>query len=126
MEKTKLIEARKSKRLSQQQIADFLCMDVSNYNRRENGEVYIKIEHWEKLAKFLDVPLSEIYEADEKQFNSCSDNASGNFIGTNFGPNNIYTTSEVLIEMLQKHIETQQKYIAKLEKEIEELNKLIK
>jgi len=126
MEKTKLIEMRKAKRISQQQMADFLCMDVSNYNRRENGEVYIRREQWEKLAKILDVPLSEIYEDDEKQLNRCGDNATGNFIGTNFGPNNIYSFSEILLEMQQKHLEIQQKYIAKLEEEIKELKKKLK
>jgi len=125
MKKNKLIEMRNSKKIPQHQIAELMNMDASCYSRRENGEVYMKIEEWEKLAKILDVPLGEIYEADERQSNTCSDNASGNFIGTNFGPNNIYTTSELLIEMLQKHNETQQKYITKLEEENRELKKLV-
>ena len=125
MEKIKLLEMRKSKGFSQNQIAERLCMDVSNYNRRENGQVKINIPEWEKLAKILDVPLGEIYEPDGNQSNTCSDNASGNFIGTNFGPNNIYTASEVLIEMLQKHLEMQQKYITKLEDENKELKKIL-
>jgi len=44
MEKTKLLEVRKSKRFSQQQIAEQLNMDVSCYSKRENGQVYMKIE----------------------------------------------------------------------------------
>jgi len=99
-------------------------MGRTTYHRRKNGRIEINIEEWKKLAKILNVP-SEIYEADERQSNTCSDNASGNFIGTNFGPNNIYTTSEVLIEIQQKHLETQQKYITKLEEEIKELKNQI-
>jgi len=125
MKKTKLFEVRNSQKIPQHQIAELMNMDTSCYSRRENGEVYMKIEEWEKLAKILNVPLSEIYEADERQSNTCSDNASGNFIGTNFGPNNIYTTSEVLIEIQQKHLETQQKYITKLEEENRELKRLL-
>jgi len=119
------MEIRNSRKISQSQIAELMNMDASCYSRRESGEVYLKIEEWEKLAKILDVPLSEIYEADERQSNTCSDNASGNFIGTNFGPNNIYTISEMLLEMQQKHIETQQKYITKLEEENRELKRLL-
>jgi len=118
MEKTKLIEVRKSKRIPQEQIAEYLNMSVSCYNRREKGLVYIKNEEWEKLAKILDVPLSEIYEADERQSNTCNDNASANFIGTNLGTSNIYTIPKELLE-------TQQKYILILEEKIKELEKLL-
>jgi transcriptional regulator with XRE-family HTH domain len=41
MEQTKLIEVRKLKGFSQQQIAEQLFMDVSCYNRREKGQVKI-------------------------------------------------------------------------------------
>ena len=106
MEKVKLLEMRKSKGFSQQQIAEKLFMDVSNYNRRESGLSKITISEWEKLAKILEVPLNEIYETDEKQFFICKDSASQNYQGTN----NIYAVPESLLE-------NQQKYISKLEEE---------
>ena len=53
MEKNKLIERRKAKSLSQNMIAEKLCMDVSNYNRRERGQVKISLKEWEKLAEIL-------------------------------------------------------------------------
>jgi transcriptional regulator with XRE-family HTH domain len=118
MEKTKLIEMRNLKRLSQQHIAEQLNMDVSCYNRREKGEVYIKIEEWEKLAKILNVPISEIFETDEKQSFICKDKSSSNFFGTNNGTSNIYTIPEALFD-------TMQKYITKLEEEIKELKWLL-
>lgn len=41
MVKFKLLEARKRKNFTQEYIADTLCMDVSNYSRRENGQIKI-------------------------------------------------------------------------------------
>ena len=115
MEQIKLIEVRKSKEFSQQQIADLLHVDISNYNRRESGQIKIQIDEWDKLAKILDVPLDKIFESDEKQVFICKDNASIH----NHGTNNIYTVPESLLE-------TQQKYITKLEEEIKELKRIIK
>ena len=114
MEKIKLIERRKIKGLSQSAVADKLCMDVSNYCRRENGQVRILTHEWEKLADILDVSVEDIYEADENQIFICKDNATGNYQGTN----NIYSIPEHLLE-------TQRKYIEKLENENRELRKLI-
>ena len=115
MEKIKLLEMRKSRGFSQNQIAEKLCMDVSNYNRRENGQVKINIMEWEKIAKILDVPLDDIYESEENQVFICKDNTSVNYQGTN----HIYAVPEFLLE-------TQQKYIKKLEEEIAELKGLSK
>ena len=114
MEKIKLIEARKSKSFSQSQMAEKLYMDVSNYNRRENGQVKIHITEWERIAKILDVPLKEIFESEENQTFICRDTASGNYQGTN----NIYSVPEFLLE-------AQQKYIKKLEEEIAALKTLL-
>ena len=109
---------RKSKRIPQEQIAEFLNMSVSCYNRREKGLVYIKQEQWEKLAKILDVSVDDIYESDEPQSFICMDNASANFNGTNLGTSNIYAVPKELLE-------TQQKYIVILEEKIKELKKLL-
>jgi transcriptional regulator with XRE-family HTH domain len=37
MEKQKLVQARKQKGITQKKIAELLCMDVSNYNRKKKG-----------------------------------------------------------------------------------------
>ncbi|MCL2289674.1 MAG: helix-turn-helix domain-containing protein [Bacteroidetes bacterium] len=113
MEKNKLLEARKSKGFTQSLIAEKLCMDVSSYNRRENGQVRIHITEWEKLAKILDTPLHEIYEPEESQLFICNDNTSVNYQGTN----NIYIPESLL--------ETQEKYIKILEEKIEGLKVLL-
>ena len=110
MEKNKLFEARKSKGFSQLQIAQKLNMDNSSYQRREKGLTKIHITEWEKLAKILEVPLEEIFEAEESQVFIWKDNASGNYQGTT----NIYAIPESLLE-------SQQELIRKLKEEIAEL-----
>ena len=110
MEKTKLIQARTKRGFTQQQLAEALCVDVSNYNRREKGQIKISNTEWEKLSKILETPVEEIYESEESNFFVFRDNSTGNYLGNN----NIYSIPEYFLE-------TQKKYIEKLEKEIQEL-----
>jgi len=114
MEKTKLTEARKSKGFSQSQMAEQLCMDVSNYNRREKGQTKISFPKWEKLSKILEIPIEDIYESEESHIVLFKDNAVGNYLSTN----NIYSIPESLLD-------SQQKYITKLEEEITYLKKIL-
>ncbi|CAM3996141.1 MULTISPECIES: helix-turn-helix transcriptional regulator [Flavobacterium] len=115
MEKTKLIESRKRKGLSQQQMAEHLCMDVSNYNRREKGQIKIHTNEWEKIASLLEVAVEEIYENEDANFFVFRDNSKGTYLGTN----HIYSIPDHLLE-------SQRKYIAKLEEEIKELKEKLK
>lgn len=115
MEKTKLIETRKRKGLSQQIVAEKLCMDVSNYNRREKGLVRITAPEWEKLAHLMQVPVEDIFETEEPTFIICKDQS----VGINNGTNNVYTIPEFLLE-------SQRKYIAKLEEENAQLKEALK
>lgn len=43
-------------------MSKILATDVSNYSCKENGEVRIFDDEWEKLAKALDVLVEEIKE----------------------------------------------------------------
>ena len=110
MEKNRLIERRKAKGFSQSMMAEKLCMDVSNYNRREKGQVKVSLSEWEKLADILQEPVENIYEPDEAQVFICRDSSTLHYQGTN----HIYSVPEYLLE-------TQRKYIEKLENEIREL-----
>jgi transcriptional regulator with XRE-family HTH domain len=110
MEKYKLIERRKAKGLSQNLVAEKLCMDVSNYNRRERGTVKISLREWEKLGEILQAPIEDIYESDDNQIFICRDSSTVHYQGTN----HIYSVPEYLLE-------TQRKYIERLESEIHEL-----
>ncbi|WP_345991997.1 helix-turn-helix transcriptional regulator [Chryseobacterium sp. Chry.R1] len=67
MQKEKLRSIRKKKGYTQQQIADIIATDVSNYSRKESGDVKIVRAEWEKIANFLDVTMEDIYEEDDSQ-----------------------------------------------------------
>lgn len=114
MEKVKLIEARKSKGYSQSQMAEELCMDVSNYNRREKGQSKISHSEWEKLSEILSITVEDIYENEDTNLFVFKDSSTGNYLGTN----HIYSVPEYLLE-------SQRKYIVKLEDEINSLKKLL-
>jgi len=93
MIKQKLIAKRNEKGVSQTEIAFYMGLDQSQYCRRENGDIRMTKSEWTKIADFLNVPLSEIYESPE--------------IISIPTPNN----------NLNSIIGTMQKYIDKLEKE---------
>ena len=112
MEKVRLIKRRKESNISQAVIAEKLCMDVSNYNRREKGQTKISPQEWEKLANVLDVPVEEIYESEDNQFFISNNNSTVHYQGAT----NVYSVPEHLLE-------TQRKYIAILENENSELKR---
>lgn len=64
MSKVKLTNARLSKGISQEELADLIGMTQSNYSRRENGHKKISELEWLKIAKELGVNKEEIYEPD--------------------------------------------------------------
>ncbi len=112
MEKIKLNQLRQSKGISQEQMADKLAITASTYSRKESGQVRIRPEEWEKIAKFLEVPVEEVYEPEDSACFILRDQstANHNYVGTN----HVYSIPEYFLEM-------QRKYIEKLEKEITEL-----
>ncbi|MDO3424823.1 helix-turn-helix transcriptional regulator [Chryseobacterium sp. APV1] len=110
IEKTKLIEARKRRNISQERMADILSMDVSNYNRREKGTAKISLSEWQKIAEVLEVPFEEVYENEESLVFIFNDNSTGN---------GIVNTNNYNIPL--SLWESQKKYIDKLEEEIEAL-----
>ena len=110
MIKEKLIKTRKHKGYTQQQLADKLSMNKSNYNRREKGEINVSNEEWEKISKVLDIPIEDVYQVNEGQVLIFKDNTDCTYLGQN----HIYSIPEFILE-------NQKKYIEKLEKEIEDL-----
>lgn len=99
MEKTKLIKTRVSKGLTQNQVANHLCMDVSNYNRKEKGKLKILPHEWEKLSGLLGVSVDEIFEPEDNNHFVFKDSAVGNYVGTN----HFYTIPEYLLENQRKY-----------------------
>ncbi|WP_213279691.1 helix-turn-helix domain-containing protein [Chryseobacterium indologenes] len=124
MQKEKLRTVRKMKGFTQQQMAEVIPTDVSNYSRKESGAVFITQTEWSKLAKFLEVPVEEIYEEEEAKIiieNPVFNDSPGANIGnsTSSGNNIGYINNELSIEI----IKTMQEYIGLLKEEIERLKK---
>lgn len=114
MIKQKLIDKRKDKNFTQEDLAFRLGMETSNYNRRENGIIKISKKEWDKIAKELDAKLEEIYEPEDGVYIFSNENSSGNF---GSATNNIFNN------MSELAIDTMKKYIDKLEVENKELLK---
>lgn len=70
MKKNKLINLRKAKKISQADIATYLKISQTQYQKRETGKIKISDEEWKKIAVLLDASIEEIYEnhysSDEK------------------------------------------------------------
>ncbi|MCJ8152967.1 helix-turn-helix transcriptional regulator [Chryseobacterium sp. SSA4.19] len=64
MENTKLIHIRKSKKISQTDIATYLKISQTQYQKRETGKIKISDYEWDKIARLLDVDVNEIYTSD--------------------------------------------------------------
>jgi len=122
MQKEKLRTVRKMKGFTQQQMAEVIPTDVSNYSRKESGAVSITQTEWDKLAQYLEVPVEEIYEEEEAKFifeNPVFNDSPGSNVG-NITANNVGNiTNELSIEI----IKTMQEYIGLLKEEIERLKK---
>ncbi|SIS66683.1 Helix-turn-helix domain-containing protein [Chryseobacterium ureilyticum] len=122
MQKEKLRTVRKRKGFTQQQVADAIATDVSNYSRKESGTVKIIQAEWDKLAKFLEVPVEEIYEEEEVKINIenpvFNDSPGANVGNSGFSANNMgYINNELSIEI----IKNLQEYISLLKEEISKL-----
>ncbi|MCE4063653.1 helix-turn-helix domain-containing protein [Chryseobacterium gleum] len=121
----KLRTLRKQKGYTQQQIADLLATDVSNYSRKENGDVKIFDDEWEKLAKALEVSVEDIREEkaatviQNLTFNDSSSNTSnqsGNY-------NQYCNIPEYLLDNQQEYINFLKEQIKALKEENEKLKK---
>ncbi len=120
MIKNKLRTARMEKGFSQEEIAELLGMDQSQYSRREKGVKKISSKEWEKMAKILHKEVEEIYEED-KQITINNDNGSS---GGFYSNNHYYVTDkEALIKLQGENTENEmlKKRILTLEARIKEL-----
>ncbi|ODS87456.1 MAG: hypothetical protein ABS44_10830 [Chryseobacterium sp. SCN 40-13] len=84
MVKEKLRKIRIDKGMSQKQLAAALPTNVSNYCRKESGDVRITKQEWEKFAQVLEVSFDEIFEEDTPAISINYENStiaenSGNF-----------------------------------------------
>jgi transcriptional regulator with XRE-family HTH domain len=56
----KLINERKTKRITQEQMAKLIAMEQTTYSRKERGKSPILDEEWERFAKALNVNVEDI------------------------------------------------------------------
>lgn len=95
MIKNKLIRARKEKKFSQQDVAEFLSISQTQYLRKEKGEIGITEQEWDKIAKLLNVEVEEIKEEENKNISQHFENVTGSYIGSN---NNYCNVPKFLLE----------------------------
>jgi len=67
MKKEKLIQIRKQKKISQANIATFLKISQTQYQKRESGKIKISDEEWKRMAQLLEVEVEEIFESNSLQ-----------------------------------------------------------
>ncbi|KFF14871.1 regulatory protein [Chryseobacterium soli] len=104
----KLRNLRKQRGYTQDYMSKIIATDVSNYSRKESGEVRIFEDEWEKLAKALDVPVEDIKEdkpGNTVNFNDSATN-SGPFLNTHYSiPDYILESQQEYINLLKEQIE---------------------
>ncbi|MEJ5049458.1 helix-turn-helix transcriptional regulator [Chryseobacterium culicis] len=124
MQKEKLRNVRKRKGITQQQVADIIATDVSNYSRKESGDVKIFNDEWEKIARFLEVPVEEIFEEEEaKQINHFDNITESSGFGNNINGNLYCNVPEFLLESQRDYIEILKKENQRLQEELDALKK---
>ncbi|UPQ79249.1 helix-turn-helix domain-containing protein [Flavobacterium azooxidireducens] len=114
MEHQKLIQARKSKGFTQEQMASNIAMEQTTYSRKERGKSPISDEEWQRFAKTLDVTVEEIKESQQPNLKNEHCTFQYNSIGIQF------------ISIPQEVLDTILKYNKKLEEENEKLKNEIK
>ncbi|WES95677.1 helix-turn-helix transcriptional regulator [Chryseobacterium arthrosphaerae] len=123
MQKEKLRLIRKQKGYTQQQVADYIATDVSNYSRKESGDVRIVQDEWDKLARFFEVPVEDIYEEETAAVVVNNDHPVFNDKSTSAG---LITTQNNYDNIPGAIIENLQNYIALLKEENERLKEELK
>ncbi|MDR6514657.1 helix-turn-helix transcriptional regulator [Chryseobacterium camelliae] len=63
----KLITVRKARKITQADIATYLKMSQTQYQKRETGKIIISDQEWKDIARLLDVSVEEIYEEYDNQ-----------------------------------------------------------
>ena len=83
MIKQKLINARKERNLTQNELAIMVGMSQSQYQRREQGEIRVSEDEWGRIAKNLQKEVEDIKEEDPVTTINNFDNNSGSYFASN-------------------------------------------
>ncbi|WP_394776916.1 helix-turn-helix transcriptional regulator [Flavobacterium sp.] len=98
----KLKELRKIKNLSQEQVADYLCISQSAYARIESGESHSWASHILKICTIFEITPEELFHLDGQKNISSGET--------------IYQLSEDIIEQYEEKIKELRKVIKDLKK----------
>lgn len=116
----KLKNLRKQRGYTQEYMSKIISTDVSNYSRKENDEVRIYDDEWEKLAKALDVPVEEIKEERSSKVVN-NDNLTFNDQSANNNFNQYYNIPNSIVENLQSYIKVLEEQVGALKEENKKL-----
>lgn len=116
----KLKNLRKQRGYTQEYMSKIISTDVSNYSRKENDEVRIYDDEWEKLAKALDVPVEEIKEERPSKVVN-NDNLTFNDQSANNNFNQYYNIPNSIVENLQSYIKVLEEQVGALKEENKKL-----
>lgn len=64
----KLITIRKARKITQADIATYLKISQTQYQKRETGKIKISDQEWKDIARLLDVSVEEIFEEYANQY----------------------------------------------------------
>lgn len=64
----KLIAVRKARKITQADIATYLKISQTQYQKRETGKIKISDQEWKDIARLLDVSVEEIFEEYANQY----------------------------------------------------------
>ena len=114
----KLRSLRKQRGYTQEYMSNILSTDVSNYCRKESGDVRIFDDEWEKLAKALEVPVEDIKEEKPSSIIQNNDNLTFNDSSGNYNyycsiPNHVLDHLNDYINLLKEQNESQKKDLEK-------------
>lgn len=107
---------RDSKKLSQQEVADYLQVSQRTYSNFESDKSKPSTEQLIKLATLLDFDLMEVLQKEGFVFNQTNEGVSNNGLVHNNMP-------EKLIEQYEARISTQQELINLLREELSRIRK---
>jgi transcriptional regulator with XRE-family HTH domain len=104
---SKIKKIREQKQLSQQEVADELCMTQANYHKLESGKIQIKMNVVKKLADFFELQIEDLVSEEIKtcrikQHNHDNEKVSG--IMFNFSDKDI-------LDILKKQLEDKDEII---------------
>ena len=115
-------EFRKKKGLTQIEIADKICLSQSAYAKIENGHTALDINRLVKIAKLLEVPISDFLpRVKEDCYQSKLMNES-----QQLKMNHFYVDGRVLLKVKDKLIKSKNSRIKHLEEEVKFLRKQLK